>query len=1176
MPNPRLSDIDWNAAIAATPAFGGRGDGLSPGLEAQVLSLSALYTLDYPTAAARLQKAARLEPLNPLHTLRRALLLARFGDTAQAGVALEELKQALPDSPLIDYVRGLLAMRRGRPEQARAIANTLGAAHPDFVYGKFLKADAQVVLASKLSAVEKLLIALPHGPQYDSLWADLLTKLTLLHPQGGPEQAEKYLDKKIRAGSLADAAVRRALAWARASAEELEGHLERQRPGSRAEELILSCLFERLERMGDNAKAAGFITSLRRRHPERAALKRIQSMFAARVAVEMSGAKDYEHALRLVERCLCEQPHDQLYHQNRAALFTLLAEFNPYFEAWSALNRHQYRLLILGVADRFTVEQIARGHRLFAQQAQGAGLAGSAVDVQRGIFRRVPSPEGSDLKPIALDREEIRADPELLRQWIHHTRAELVFRHFLLSEDPQRFLLRPRDRDESIARVEGLASCAESLSTLVPEEGALLAGLLTARWRDAATRTRTRYAAAGQEEEKDDEVTQLRLQHLELLGGLALFCLQWQPGPRQLTTAEDLLAFVRAEAAFFDEQLLFQVQQQKEVETSYPVLVLADHVKRVTEVEKGATLLPEQRDAVTQSLMADLLRRMASSAYETAAGSQTEQVNRAMSYIDRARACNPADASIELAAARFLVVGDFHDEASAALKRFHRLVAPDEHEQLADAEQIEQILKERREKGPSETRRRADASEEPTQREGENRIADLERELDRAPGSWRLYEEMVQELEKASRFAEAVDWADRAVAHCLSRALQMNARALAIEARALQTLAAEHTRAARLYPLGAHEPARKALESIAASQELDYTLLFLLGQCELAANSPAQAREAFGKAAARCERLLHRAVLRHLTDHIDNAYLGVARASVNSSLQDGSVDDAVREATVVFARLQEPAAWLVDFARVFYSAALARIGNAQAPQAVPRVTCEAPWQERLNAILALEDDVERALAVTELAGEMHPPSRQQAQALRERIRTLKHQLAVTKALNATGHLLTERRFEEVLAMIKRLDQSVADEPRFLRLRVLALLGLGRFDEADLMMTGAVAGAGLRDFVSGYPSLVFRQRLTAAHRFLQDVNVDDAAAVLEGATPTSDKEAADLAYCRAFALTMRARQLRRQRRDEEARPLVLQALDLLEPHLHGADAGERSHMVELYDRLEKESEAYGRV
>jgi hypothetical protein len=1175
MSSPKLTDINWDAAAAAA------GGGLTPAHAAQVLSLSALYTPDYPTAAARLRRAARMEPLNPLHTLRRALLLARFGDTARAEAELKSLKQALPDSPLLDYLRGLLALRAGRPEQARAIGKTLETAHPDFAHGKFLRAEAQVVLATKTSAIEKQLVSLPAEPRHEPLWADLLTKVALLHPQGGPEQAEKYLSKKVRRGTPADEAVRRALAWARANAKELEDHLARERPGSRAEALILSCLFERLERGGDNAGAAERVAALRRRHPERAALKRLESVFLARMAVEKSGAGHNGQALPFVERCLRDQPHDQLYHQNRAALFTLLGEPGPYYEAWLALNRHQYRLVLLGAADRLTLEQVARGHRLFAQQAQGAGLAGSAVVAQRGIFRRLPASEDGGLRPVAVDREEIAADPELLRQWIHHGRAELVFRHLLLGADPHRFLLHPADRDESLARVESLSSFAESLSTLVPEEGELLAEALAARWRDAAGRTRTRYAAELPDADVDEEVLQLRLHHLELLGALALFCLQWRPGAHQLATAEELLAFVRAERAFFDDRLLSLARRQNGSETSYPVLVLADHVRRFTGIENDAPLPPEQRRAAVDALMTHLLRGMAGAAYEAAAGTQKEQVNRAMSYIDRARACNPGDVYVELAAARYLVVGDFHDEAAAALKRFHRLVAPDEQDLLADAEQVEQILRERREKGGGKRRQMTnDPEEEDAGRGGEERITELEQELDRAPSSWRLYEEMVRELEMLGRFDEAVDWADRAVAHCLSRALQMNARALAIEARALRTLAADHPRAARLYPVGAHEPARKALESVAAAGELDYALLFLLGRCELAAGSPAAAREAFGRAAACCDRLLHRAVLRHLTDGIDNAYLAVARASVNSSLQDKSPDEAVREAASVFARLQDPAAWLVDFARVFYSATLGRIGSAQEPLAPQRVTgFDAPWLGRLNEILAQEDDVARALAIATLAVEEHPPSRQQAQALCERVRTLQRQLALTEALNVAGRLLKERRFEEALAAAEDLDPSFAAEPRFMRLRVLALLGLNRFDEADLLMeqaTDGTAGAELREFVSGYPTLAFRQRMAAAQRLLHEAQAEKAAAVLAGARPTNDGEAADLAYCLAFGLTLSSYQLRRQRREADARARVLRAMDLLEPHLRGAGAGGRPHLVELYDRLDKESETYGRA
>jgi hypothetical protein len=185
-----------------------------------------------------------------------------------------------------------------------------------------------------------------------------------------------------------------------------------------------------------------------------------------------------------------------------------------------------------------------------------------------------------------------------------------------------------------------------------------------------------------------------------------------------------------------------------------------------------------------------------------------------MSFVDRARAYNPADAFIEFAAARYLVFGEFYDEARSALDRFHRLVDPDEHELLSDAEKIEQILKERQKEGASGGRRQRDLDDEAATEGREFRISELERDLDRSPAAWRLYEDNVQELAKAGRFDEAITWADRAIAHCLSRALQMNARALAIEARGLKTLSEAYPKAARLYAVGAHEPARKAIERL--------------------------------------------------------------------------------------------------------------------------------------------------------------------------------------------------------------------------------------------------------------------------------------------------------------------------------------------------------------------------
>jgi predicted Zn-dependent protease len=1173
----RLSDVDWDAAITAMTGTDERRNGHLPvEYSAQALSLSALYASDFQTAVSRIKQASRLEPLNPLHKLRNALLLARFGDLSRATSALERLKEVLPGAPLVDYVRGLVALRAGRPEQARAIAGMLETTHPNFIYGKFLKAEAQIVLATKMSTVEKHLMSLPVGPQYEPLWADLLTKIALLHPQDGPAQAQKHLNKRIRADSAANIAVQRAISWASASAEELEAYLENEAPDSRAEELILSCLVERLNLKEDNVEAFKAIAALRRRHPGRAALKRIQNAFITRIAVETSGSGDHEHALRLVECCLREQPHDQVYHQNRAALFTLLRERGPYHEAWATLNRHQYRLLLLGVMDQFTIAQVARSHRLFAQQARGSAQAGSVFQLQGGIFRQVLNDEPGQLKRLSINQDEIAADPDLLRQWLHHSRAELIFRHCLLGDNPYRLFLHPVDRDEAAARAEGLAAFAESLATLVPEEGALLAGMLVTSWQQAAETIRTHYSA--ERESEDDDVRQLQVQHLELLGDLALFCKQWQPDFQQLALAEDLLNFIRAERAFFDEEVLFRLERQTEVETSFPVLVLAHHIRRVTGMEKDRSLTQEQRYAAIDSLMADLLLRMSGSAYNMDSLSQKERVKRAMSLIERARACNPADADIELGAARFLIIGEFYEEARSALQRFHRLVNPDEIESLSDAEKLEQILKEKQ-KGETTNKRRERDVDEDTAPEGrEFRIAELERELDRAPASWRLYEDMVQELAKAERFDEAIVWADRSVAHCLSRVLQMNARALAIEARGLKTLSQEHPTASRLYAVGAHEPARKAIESLAVIAPLDYTLLFLLGRCQLAAGSPSEAREAFGQAASLCERQLHRTVLRHLTDDIDNAYLGVARSSVNAALQDGLVEEAVEEAADVFTRLQEPAAWLVDFARVFYSAALARLGTVRPPLTGPRINIEATWQEQLNTALLSDDDIERALAIATLAAEVHPPSSQQAKTLCERIRPLKRQVSVTDSLNTAGRLLTDRRFEDVFEMLEQLDKTIVREPRFVRIRVLALLGLNRFDESDELVKelGDETGSELRDFIESYPALVFRQRLAVAHRFLREAKVDEAAGVLKSAAPTTAREASDLAYCRAFGWALSAYQLRQQRREDEARASFLQAIDLIEPHLNDARANEQPHLVELYDRLEKDLEAYDRT
>ncbi len=74
-----LTQTDWsNLAEAASLQHA------APALRAELLGLAGLHARDFNAAAADIIEAKRLEPLNPLHDLRHALLCARFGDLTSA------------------------------------------------------------------------------------------------------------------------------------------------------------------------------------------------------------------------------------------------------------------------------------------------------------------------------------------------------------------------------------------------------------------------------------------------------------------------------------------------------------------------------------------------------------------------------------------------------------------------------------------------------------------------------------------------------------------------------------------------------------------------------------------------------------------------------------------------------------------------------------------------------------------------------------------------------------------------------------------------------------------------------------------------------------------------------------------------------------------------------------
>ncbi len=1176
--------ISNRTPLRATSAVGPSGDlDTSRRMSASQLSIGALRSPDLEAGLSLIREAIRREPLNPVHELRRSLLLARFGDLQAALSRLDRLFAVLPDVPTINYLRALFALRAGVTDKARAIAGSLETAHPGLVQGRFLRAEVQIVLAAKSSAAEKFLVALPEGAQWESLWCDLLVKLVLLHPKDGPAVALKYLEKKLSKDSRARSPVMKAMTWVRGSIAELVQYLAEERADSHGEALVLECLVEKLT-AEESTGALQILRGLCLQYPGRSAVKRVYDAFLTRRAADLSAKGQQEAALRLAAVCLHDQPHDSVYYQNRAAIFTLLRESAPYHDAWAALNRHQYRLVLLGAVDAFTLTQLVKAHRLFAQQARGNT---SARDGRaRGIFRVVEDETGE--KPrVVTNVDEIAADPDLLRQWIHHTRAELVFRHLTQREAGEHALLDPVDRDEALARAKSLGTSCDALRLLVPEEGAALADAISPFWTALAATVRTRYdipeassdasSPADSEGEKTSqprnsargECELLKVEHLQVLADLCLICLQWRPQYGHRWVAEEVLEFARAELAFFDPRVLQSVQKNGTQESTFAIQVLAGQVRKFAPDDQSVATAEQARRAV-ERCMAELLREMAWATYNGHSGNAKESATKALAFIDRARSLNPAEADIELSAAQLLSLGEYFEDSRQSLERFRRLAEPDNQKAIEQADKVDELLRERRKEGKSGDRRRAvDVDQVP---EGsESRISELEHDLERCPSAARLYEELAKELALAGRFDEAVLVADRSVSQCLSRNDQMSARGLAIATRGIRGLAKSNPRAARLFAVGAHDPARKALEAMAREQ-FDYTLLYVLGRCELAAGLPEEARVSFSQAEHACDRQLHRTVLRNLAENIDSAYLSVARAALNDALQEGLTEEVLSQAAAVFPRLQAPEAWLVDFARAYYSVALSRVGTPIPTQpAVVRVDVE--WCKRLSAALEKDTDAERCLALTTLAEEIHPPSAKQAQILAERARTLLHRIFIADTLNHAGSLLNGRQFAATLEFLDKV--SVASESRLMRIRALALLGLRRFGDADRVVAEIADAAvtDVREFVSQYPTLVLRQRLAAAQELLRQGNASEATAALDGAVPVGPKAESDIAHCRAFALAIEGYERRRSGSRQEARACFLAALRLIEPHLSIQAQADQRHLSELYDRLEKEVESH---
>jgi hypothetical protein len=249
--------------------------------------------------------------------------------------------------------------------------------------------------------------------------------------------------------------------------------------------------------------------------------------------------------------------------------------------------------------------------------------------------------------------------------------------------------------------------------------------------------------------------------------------------------------------------------------------------------------------------------------------------------------------------------------------------------------------------------------------------------------------------------------------------------------------------------------------------------------------------------------------------------------------------------------------------------ATTRFGEGEALALPPLVTVRRPWGDRLRAILAEPDDVERAAGLLDLALETDPAATERVAVLRTRLEEIRGQYRLLDLLKVCSARIAQRQFDEVLALLDGADPALSGQPRLLRVRILALLGLERLDEADagFERLKAVGAADVPEFLSQYPRLAFSARMTRARQLLAEGRTSEAEALLAVVKPVTPEERRRLDYYRAFRAALDGYEARRRGRVGVARESFGLALGLLAPHLADAQAAAEKHLLDLHARLE---------
>ena len=1154
-----LSKINWSAAaVELADEHRRTGTPRARRALAAVSSLRGRFSDDFTLAAASTTAAIVLEPLDPIHRVRDALVRLRFGDLDGAIARLDALPEAVTDLPLVLVVKSLAIARRGEPRTARNIADRALQVDARHAGAKFLHTETNLA-ASVKGGLDKL-GELPKGAAYDAAWADLLSRLSILRPGDAKAVAAQLERGVISKGTRADTLARTVIAWTAASPDELVRAVEAQPAGSRAEQLALALLARKLD--DDPAVAVKTLRALHARTSDRPAVRRAFVSALTRFAIDEAASERFSNALRAVQVCSELEPHEAAHYQNRAALFTLLGEHESALDAWADLDRHHYRLALLGRLDPASARRYGAPHRMFSQAARLSG--------RTGVFFVEEHEEGAIThRELVVNQDVIDKDPEQLRQWLHHTRAALVFGFASLGADRDRVLLAPSTPAVAEARADGLASLAQSLAVLVPDEGRKLADKLAARFRAAAVNARMRYAPA----EIAPDVLAVHRHAVETFAELAMLSLRWEPDPTKRSIFDEVLDTVRAVAPLFDETVLDGMLVERQEGTAPPhALRFLDQVMRVVlEVQtRNARLDPAQRkrlgEVLAANLRVSLVERRVVDAKSDLSRHEIEQL---VEQLDLARKDDPESARLEYWAAHLLMVGDFLDEAVEAIARFHE-VAKGEHPLASRVERIQELIDEKKQHGKGKTRSGDARGPSRASESDERDISMREAELELQPTSMQLYTELCHELARAGRWRDAHAWAGRALARCLTPAGQRRARELALELLGLETLDGTDPGAMATYIAGSRAGAIPALEKI-DSASTDAGLEYVRGLCLLAADRRTEARAAFALALARCTRGIYLAVLRPLAQDVETAVLESAKKDIGDALAEGRFRDAFERIAERMSTVARPEPYVIELARTQLSALLPTIGSSDVPVGPPPIRVEAGWRGELARALELRAVPERIRALAALAAKVHEPSVREADTLVRKLDDLDEQLAVAAALDESTKRAAAGDHAGALVLLADLGAAGEKSARVLRQRVIVFLRLERYDESDaeIAKLSQLPEPLAREFTARYPGLKFRQQIAAASAFVRSKDYAKARTLLAALVPAAPDQEVELAYCKAYCAAADGYRAKEQGDREGARRLLLEALRYVEDKLSDARLIKHERLLELHQQLESE-------